>query len=57
MTEWKGFKFPMGFFVIVDPEGNIRYGKCDPITKEVLKIYDYCNCSDCEVKQWPPKIF
>ena len=56
MTEWKGFKFPMGFFVVVDSQGNIRFGKCDPLTNDVMQWYDY-SCSECDKKPWPPKIY
>jgi len=39
LTEWKGFKFPLGFFVVISPEGKMAVGKCDPITKEVIEWY------------------
>lgn len=39
MIEWKGFKLPMGFFLITDGK-TVRIGKCDPLTKEVIEWYE-----------------
>lgn len=39
--EWNGFHFPMGFFTVFNEKGEMRFGKCDPITKEVLDLYQY----------------
>ncbi len=36
--------FPMGFFIGVTEDGRIIFGKRDPITKEVLEVYEY----DCD---------
>lgn len=36
---WKGFKFPMGFFLVWKDEKLVA-GKCDPLTKEVLHWYE-----------------
>lgn len=33
-----GFKFPMGAFLVTDENGNVYFGKCDPVTKEILSI-------------------
>lgn len=33
--------FPMGFFVGVAQDGRIIFGRRDPITKEILEIYEY----------------
>jgi hypothetical protein len=38
--EWTGFKFPMGFFVVIK-DGNVRFGKCNPVTKEVIEWYEF----------------
>ncbi len=38
-TNLSGFKLPMGFFIVWSPDGRVRYGKCDPITKKVLEIH------------------
>lgn len=55
MKEYKGFKFPMGFFIVHDENGKMKFGKCDPVTKEVLESYEMC--AECNVKEeWPPKI-
>lgn len=35
--------FPMGFFVGVTADGRVVFGKRDPITKEILEIYEYVN--------------
>lgn len=37
--KWIGFKLGMGFFIVWN-EGKVRYGKCDPITKEVIEWYE-----------------
>lgn len=39
MTEWKGFKLPMDFFLVWNGE-KFRIGKCDPITKEIIEWYE-----------------
>ena len=36
---WKGFKLPMGFFMVWK-DGEVRAGKCDPLTKAVLHWYE-----------------
>jgi hypothetical protein len=33
--------FPMGFFIGVTEDGRVVFGKRDPVTKEVLEIYEY----------------
>lgn len=38
--DWKGFKLPMGFFLVWH-EDKFRFGKCDPITKEMIEWYDF----------------
>jgi len=38
--KWKGFKFPMGFFILQSEDGRVRIGKCDPVTKEIIEIYE-----------------
>lgn len=37
MSKWTGFKFTSGFFIIWSPEGKMRFGKCDPLTKKVIE--------------------
>ena len=34
---WKGFKFPMGTFIVWHQDGRMAWGKCNPITKEILE--------------------
>lgn len=34
---WKGFKFPMGGFLVWSQDGKMAWGKCDPNTKEVIE--------------------
>lgn len=34
---WKGFKFPMGAFMVWSQDGRLAWGKCDPLTKEVIE--------------------
>lgn len=38
--EWKGFKLSMGFFIVWSKDGRIKYGKCDPLTKKVIELYE-----------------
>jgi hypothetical protein len=33
--------FPMGFFIGVTEDGRVVFGKRDPVTKEVLEIYEH----------------
>lgn len=33
-----GVKFPTGAFLVSDENGNIYFGKIDPLTKEMLSI-------------------
>jgi hypothetical protein len=37
---WNGFKFPTGVFMVWSKDGRMAYGKCDPITKEVLEWHE-----------------
>lgn len=39
ITEWTGFKFSSGFFIVYH-QGKIRFGKCDPVTKEPLEWHE-----------------
>jgi len=34
---WKGFKLPMGGFMVWSQDGKMALGKCDPITREVIE--------------------
>lgn len=34
---WKGFKFPMGAFLVWSENGKMAWGKCDPLTQEVIE--------------------
>lgn len=34
---WKGFKFPMGAFLVWSQTGKMAWGKCDPATHEVIE--------------------
>jgi hypothetical protein len=34
---WKGFKFPAGAFMVWSIDGRVAYGKCDPLTLEILE--------------------
>lgn len=38
---WKGFKFPMGGFMVWSKDGRMATGKCDPITHEILEWNEY----------------
>jgi hypothetical protein len=38
--KWNGFKFPMGLFIVWDEDHKqIRIGKCDPFTKEIIEWF------------------
>lgn len=39
-TEWNGFKFPMGFFIVYH-ENKLRFGKCNPLTNGVIEWYEF----------------
>lgn len=39
---WKGFKFPMGAFMVWSKHGRMAWGKCDPITNEVIEWNEAC---------------
>ena len=38
---WKGFKFPLGTFMVWSPDGRMATGKCDPITYEIIEWNEY----------------
>jgi len=50
---WNGFKLPMGFFVVWK-DNQMRFGKCHPITKEVIEWFELeevekiCKMSYCK---------
>lgn len=39
---WKGFRFPMGAFMVWSKDGRMAWGKSDPFTKEILE-WNECN--------------